>query len=117
MKETPFKNKVEKMLDDHNAWYIKYWAGAKYTREGIPDILACINGMFYGMELKGDGGKPTLLQLINLKKIRKAKGIGVLLYPKDLNKFEDLINGKLLGQTWYEKNIMEQDEWRKKLSS
>jgi len=116
MKETPFKMKVEKFLDDHNAWYIKYWAGAKYTKEGIPDVLVCINGKFYGMELKGDGGKPTLLQLVNLKKIRKAKGIGVLLYPKDLSKFEDLINGKLSGQTWYEKNIMEQSEWYKKLS-
>ena len=44
MKETPFKEKVEKLINAYNAWYIKYWAGAKYTKEGLPDILACING-------------------------------------------------------------------------
>ncbi len=116
MKETPFKNKVEKMLDDHNAWYIKYWAGAKYTKEGMPDIFACINGMFYGIELKGDGGQPKLLQLINLRNIRKAHGFGILLYPKDLKNFEDLINGHLTGENWYEKNIEEQKFWYEKLS-
>ena len=47
MKETAFKNKVEKYLINIGAWYIKYWAGSKFTKEGIPDILACINGNFY----------------------------------------------------------------------
>lgn len=117
MKETPFKEKVEKLINAYNAWYIKYWAGAKYTKEGIPDILACINGLFFGIELKGDGGRPKLLQLVKLRKIREAKGIGVLLYPKDLSDFEALIRGHFEGQQWYEKNIKEQDEWFKKLSS
>lgn len=108
MRETPFKQKVEKWLEDNGYWFIKYWAGARYTKEGIPDILACINGTFYGMELKGDDGIPTLLQLKNLRDIRKADGIGVLLYPDDFKSFVELTRGMESGQSWYSQNIDKQ---------
>ena len=110
MRETPFKRKVECLLDNYNAWYIKYWAGSRYTRDGIPDILACINGEFYGVELKGDGGKPSLLQLKTLEMIREAKGVGVLLYPEDLKYFEELINGTEMGKYWYRENRQKQQK-------
>lgn len=117
MKETPFKHKVEKLLDDHNAWYIKYWAGSKFTKEGIPDILACVRGKFYGIELKGDDGRPALLQLIKLRDIRNAGGIGILLYPEDYKYFEALIKGNELGEYWYRENKQKQSEWFNKLMS
>ena len=118
MKETPFKEKVEEWLESMGAWFIKYWAGPKgFTKEGIPDILACINGKFYGMELKGDGGKPTLLQIINLRKIRAAGGIGVLLYPDDLKYFIEFINGTEMGDHWYRENKQRQQDWFDKLSA
>ena len=118
MKETPFKEKVEKWLDSQDTWFIKYWAGPKgFTKEGIPDILACINGKFYGMELKGDGGKPTLLQIINLRKIREAGGIGVLLYPEDFDYFIAFTEGTELGEFWYRNNKKKQQDWFDKLSA
>ena len=104
MKETPFKNRVIRYLTEINAWYIKYWAGSKFTKEGIPDILACINGKFYGIELKADDGKPTLLQLKKLRDIRNAGGIGILLYPKDLTYFKALVKGTEFGEYWYREN-------------
>ena len=116
MKETAFKNKVEKALDDHHAWYIKYWAGSKFTKEGIPDILACVNGKFYGIELKGDGGRPKLLQLVTLRKIREADGIGILLYPNDADQFIALMEGSEIGKRWYKNNISDQKKWFDKLS-
>ena len=116
MKETPFKNKVEEYLKSIHAWYIKYWAGSKFTKEGIPDILACINGNFYGIELKGNGGSPTLLQIMNLAKIHEAGGIGILLYPEDLDYFIEYINGTNIGKYWYKENKQRQREWLKKLS-
>ena len=116
MKETPFKNKVEKWLTDNGHWYIKYWAGAKFTKEGIPDVLACINGKFYGMELKGTGGKPSVLQLLNLKKIREAGGIGVLLYPEHFDYFVAFVNGTDLGNHWYRENKELQKEWFQKIT-
>lgn len=117
MKETPFKNKVEKLLNDHNAWFIKYWAGAKFTQEGIPDILACIYGRFYGLELKGDGGRPKILQLVKLRDIRNAGGNGILLYPEDLKKFEAFIENPAENYSWYRDNIQKQREWFEKLKA
>jgi hypothetical protein len=35
---------------------VKYWAGNQFTVNGIPDILACINGQFHGIELKTNTG-------------------------------------------------------------
>lgn len=118
MKETPFKNKIEEYLDSIHAWYIKYWAGPKgFTKEGIPDILACIDGRFYGIELKGKGGNPTLLQIVNLRKIREAGGIGVLLYPEDFEYFKIFIEGTDLGKHWYRENKLRQQDWFDKLNT
>ena len=114
MKETAFKNKVEKYLKSVSAWYIKYWAGSKFTKEGIPDILACINGKFYGIELKGDGGRPKLLQLIILRDIRKAGGIGVLLYPDDIDQLARFVNGS--NDSWYIENVQQQVNWFNRLN-
>lgn len=48
----------------------------------MPDVLTCINGIFTGLELKSDAGKPSQLQLENLREIRKSSGLGFVLYPK-----------------------------------
>ena len=118
MKETPFKEKVEKLLKEKEAWFIKYWAGSKFTKEGMPDMFACIYGRFYGLELKGDGGRPKLLQLVTLRDIRKAGGIGLLLYPNDFKNFETFIDDPVAQEnfSWYQNNIQEQINWFEKLS-
>ena len=47
-----FENKIKGFLKDHGCWFLKYWGGAAYTKSGIPDILACCNGKFLGIEVK-----------------------------------------------------------------
>ena len=118
MKETPFKEKIEKFLKEKGAWFIKYWAGARFTKEGMPDMFACIYGRFYGLELKGDDGRPKLLQLVTLRDIRKAGGIGLLLYPNDFKNFEAFIEdpSSNVNYAWYQKNIETQKLWFDKLS-
>lgn len=113
--EKNFENKVKKYLSDHGYWYIKYWAGAQFTKEGIPDILACIDGKFFAIEIKAANGKPTIIQLVNLRKIRQAGGIGILLYPKDFEQFKAYIEKDLHTVDWYYKNIKMQEEWYQKL--
>ena len=49
-----------------------------------------------GIEVKAPKGKPTALQLHNLKKIDEAGGFGILLYPKDFDSFKFFV--KLLSQ-------------------
>ena len=70
---------------------MKYWGGAAYTKAGIPDLLVCQNGFFVAVELKAPNGKPSPLQIHNLKKIDEAGGYAILLYPKDFELFKTLI--------------------------
>lgn len=89
--EKQFENKIKKFLDEKGAWYIKYWAGVPYTKAGVPDILACVEGNFLGIEVKAERGKPELLQLRCLQKIHDAGGYALLLYPEDFEGFCMLI--------------------------
>jgi len=92
-KEKSFETKVKDYIENYGGWFIKYWGGGKYTKTGIPDLLACINGDFYGIEVKSETGKPSTLQLMNLNKINNAGGYAILLYPKDFENFKKLIQG------------------------
>ena len=89
--EKNFENKVKKFLKDKDAWVLKYWGGAAYTKSGIPDLLVCFKGYFLGIELKAPNGKPSEQQLYNLRRINKAEGISILLYPKDFEQFKPFI--------------------------
>jgi hypothetical protein len=89
--EKQFENKVKKFLKDEGCWFIKYWGGGAYTKSGIPDLLVCCNGYFLGVEIKASNGEASELQLWNLNQIRKAGGIGIVLYPEQFNLFKSLI--------------------------
>lgn len=69
---------------------MKFFANS-YTKSGIPDILACVNGYFVGIEVKAQNGKPSELQLYNVRKIREAGGFAIVLYPSGFSQFKDFI--------------------------
>lgn len=117
MREKTLDEKVKKFLRAQSAWFIKYWGGGGFTKSGIPDILACIDGDFVAIEDKEPKGKPTLLQLVNLEKIRKANGYGVLLYANDFEPFKEFVEHRSRGHPWYVDNIKLQETWKKKLES
>lgn len=89
--EKNFENRVKTFLKDRGAWVLKYWGGAAYTKSGVPDLLVCFSGWFIGIELKAPRGKPSDLQLYQLREIEKAGGVGILLYPKDFEDFKKFI--------------------------
>ncbi|HBF4441490.1 TPA: VRR-NUC domain-containing protein [Clostridioides difficile] len=89
--EKQFENKVKKFLKEQGCWFIKYWGGSAYTKSGIPDLLVCCGGKFIGIEVKGEKGKASELQKYNIKEIEKAGGIGIILYPKDFDRFKKMI--------------------------
>lgn len=82
---------MKEFLKSRGAWVLKYWGGAKYTKSGIPDLIVCHCGLFLGIELKAPRGHPEDIQWYHLKEIDKAGGIAILLYPKDFDRFKDLI--------------------------
>ena len=113
--EKSFENKLKSYLKSRESWFIKYWAGSKFTKEGIPDILICDNGIFIAIEVKAQNGKPTLIQLITLEKIRKAGGYGILLYPQDFKSFQTFMDNRHPQHEFYLYNIEKQFYWKKML--
>lgn len=87
---TPLQNKTVKQV----GWYVKIWGGG-FQRAGIPDILANVNGKFVAIEVKGKGGKPSVLQEINVEEINLSNGLAVITYPKDFEKLKSDIKGLL----------------------
>lgn len=113
--EKNFENRVKKFLKDRGSYFIKYWGGAAYTKSGVPDILASIDGCFFGIEDKAEKGKPSLLQIVHLEKIRKSGGYGVLLYPKDFEQFKAWVEHKSRDHPWYVGNVELQKQWKQRL--
>ena len=85
MREKAFEIKVKKLLEEYGCWVLKTWSNG-VQRSGVPDLLVCCDGYFIGVELKAERGKPSKLQLYNLRKIRDSGGFAWLLYP---NMFDD----------------------------
>jgi len=95
--EKNFENKVKKFLEEKNCWFLKYWGGAAYTKSGIPDLLVCCNGFFLGVEIKAPKGKPSPLQIHNLKQIHEAGGLAILLYPDNFTLFQNMVDCLIVG--------------------
>ena len=86
--EKVFENEIKKfLLSLPNTWYFKYWAGP-YSKSGIPDIIACVNGHFVGIEVKAANGHPSELQKRNIRLIQSANGKAFIVYPKDFEKLK-----------------------------
>jgi Holliday junction resolvase len=68
------KKEVVAYLNELGAYYFFPVTGG-YGRSGVPDIVACLNGRFVGIECKAGNNQPTALQEKNLKAIRSAGGL------------------------------------------
>lgn len=75
--EAKVKKQVTRQLDDMGAYYF-YPVTGGYGKSGVPDIVGCYQGLFFGIECKAGKNKPTPLQDINLKEIRKAGGMDMV---------------------------------------
>lgn len=85
--EKVFENKIKSYLKSIGAYFIKTH-GDRFSKVGTPDILACVNGNFVAIEVKGEKGKPSELQCYHIEQIIKAGGIGYILYPKGFDNFK-----------------------------
>lgn len=74
--EKKVENEIKQWITNNGYWLIKIQGGCNNPDAGVPDILACINGFFVGIEVKRpEGGRVSKLQIYQIKQIRKAGGI------------------------------------------
>lgn len=90
MKEKQFENKIKKYLKSKGIWYVKYFANG-FTKVGIPDLLAVVNGKFVAIEVKAEKGKLSTLQRYNIEAIKMCGGIALVLRPSGFEEFKNLI--------------------------
>ena len=88
--------KVKKVVVRHlkllGAYYF-YPVTGGYGMSGVPDIVGCYNGKFFGIECKAGSNKPTALQSKNLTNIELAGGIAVVVNEKNMNDIEGILKG------------------------
>lgn len=72
-------------------YWEKRWGGGKYIKAGMPDMHVVVNGISIEVELKAPDGRPSELQIQKLNQIDRAGCIGVVLFPKDFERFKDLV--------------------------
>ena len=77
MKEQKIQSDIVKYLESIGAYVVKV---IKATRSGVPDIIACINGLFVAVEVKKKGGRVSSLQWHNIKRIQDKGGIAIVAY-------------------------------------
>ena len=88
--EKNFENKIKLYLKSHGCYFVKYFAN-RMTKVGVPDILACVNGSFVGIEVKSSTGKPSELQIYNAREINESGGYAVIVSPEQWEYLKILI--------------------------
>jgi hypothetical protein len=88
--EAKVKKKVKMVLDNLGAYYFSPMTGG-YGNSGVPDIVACYEGFFVAVECKAGKGKPTLLQLDNLKRIDASGGFSVVVNESNVEQLREYI--------------------------
>lgn len=68
------KKKLTAILKSIGAYYF-FPATHGYGRSGVPDVVGCYEGTFFGIEVKAEGKKPTALQEFELAQIAKNGGV------------------------------------------
>ena len=97
--EKKVKRKIVALLKEYNTYYF-FPATGGYGKSGVPDIVACVNGVFIGIEAKADmkKNKPTALQQANLRAIKEAGGISIVIDANNLNDLVGVLDGVRYGK-------------------
>jgi hypothetical protein len=72
--EAPITKKIMKTLKEIGAFRYKTH-GAQDQIRGLPDIICCYRGRFFGLEVKRPGRRATPLQALTLEQIKLAGGV------------------------------------------
>jgi Holliday junction resolvase len=88
--ESKVKKQVVEVLKREGVYYF-YPVTGGFGRSGIPDIICCLNGRFFGIECKAGTNKPTALQEAEMARIRLAGGKTLVVNETNLNDVKELV--------------------------
>lgn len=88
--EAKVKKVVVKQLKELGAYYF-YPVTGGYGGSGVPDIIGCYQGRFFGIECKAGKNTPTPLQEKNLTDISNNGGIAVVVNENNMHNVVQLI--------------------------
>ena len=83
VREADIVKKILKYLKSIPGCFCWKEHGGMYGTAGIPDVIACINGHFYGFEVKTVTGSPTKLQEATIRKIAESGGTATIVRSVD----------------------------------
>lgn len=76
---------------DKRGWGIKAFSGViksdggipiKTGKSGTPDLMYCIDGVFFAIEVKSETGRPSDAQIEQMARIELAGGIAIIARPQ-----------------------------------
>lgn len=88
--EAKVKKKVAAALKQLGAYYF-YPVTGGYGKSGVPDIVGCYKGKFFGIECKAGNNKPTALQERNLKEIAASEGMAFVVNEDNMHDIAELL--------------------------
>lgn len=97
--EAKVKKKVVAVLKNHGAYYF-YPVTGGYGRSGVPDIVGCYRGVFFGIECKAGRNKPTPLQQQNLDDISKQGGLALVINESNVEEVQMYLVRIQFGAKW-----------------
>jgi len=84
------KDYVVDILKSEGVYYFLPATGG-FGRSGVPDIVACVAGIFLGIECKAGRGKATALQMRELHRIAAAGGVGIVVNEHNMDRVRRLV--------------------------
>jgi Holliday junction resolvase len=89
--EAKVRKAVDAILKASGTYFFAPVSGG-YTRAGIPDVIACKNGHFFGIECKAGKGKTTALQDRELERIGAAGGTPLIIRENNLHELKEALD-------------------------
>lgn len=107
--EKKVKMKVVEVLKEFGAYYF-YASTGGYGASGVPDIIGCYHGYFFGIECKAGKGKPTALQEKNISNIYAAGGTAIVVNENNIDDVRNMLismNNVEFERAWLETTVQD----------
>lgn len=115
--EAKVKQAIKRMLREEFPQVWTYWPVSNgMGAHGIPDLIMCAGGRFFGIEVKALGGKVTPLQADQLRRISESDGVSMTLIGMEgVERLRVMLNCMYLPRTQaiagVEPVVLSQDEY------